>query len=111
MDGKEEWSQIKDVDKATNVITCDLQFDHEEGSLIIEGRVPLIIQKLTSVIGAIMAGVYMIGSTYTFATSYSIPDHSVTKGVPYPHFVKVLDELLKERDKLISQLPPIAVFA
>lgn len=110
-DGYSEWTKIKTIDTDTKEITVDLIYNHKAGSNLYLGNVPRIVQKLTAVIGGIMGAVFMMGDTYTFATSYSIPDYSVTKGVPYPHFVKVLDDLTKERDFLISQLPPWPVFS
>jgi hypothetical protein len=111
MDGYDEWTKIEDIDKDENKIKCNLIYPHEKGSLILRGEVPDLIRKLTSVIGAIMGALFMVGSTYTFATSYSIPDHSVTKGVPHPHFSKVLDDLTKERNYLLTQIPEFPVFA
>jgi hypothetical protein len=111
MDGYQEWTKIDAIDKDLKKITCDIVYPHEANSLVYKGAVPQIVRKLTGVIGGIMGSLYMIGSTYTFATSYSIPDHSVTKGVPYPHFSKNLDDLTKERDFLLKQIPEFPVFA
>jgi len=66
--------------------------------------VPLLVRDLTAVLAAIRCASYMIGGTYTFATSYSIPDLSVTKGVPYPHFNTALEKLTKRRDWLVDQI-------
>ena len=60
--------------------------------------VPDIISAYCAVQAAIYAGQYMIGSTYTIATSYSHPDISVTKGVPYPHFDRALSAIQKKAD-------------
>ena len=111
IDGNEEWTQVKAINKDTNTITCDLLQDHPENSIVYQGIIPIIIKKLTSVIGAMMGATRMMGATYTFATNYSIPDYSVTKGVPYPHFVKVMDDLTKQRDQILSKLIPYPVFA
>jgi hypothetical protein len=69
--------------------------------------IPEIIKKLTAVVAGLMVGSYMIGKTYTFATSYSIPEMSITKGVPYPHFEKVVNELAKQRDYLVERIKSI----
>lgn len=60
--------------------------------------VPSIVEKYCAILAAIYCAEYMIGSTYTFATSYSHPDISISKGVPYPHFEKVFNSLVKKRD-------------
>ena len=66
--------------------------------------VPAIVKNLCATIAAVAIANYMIGSTYTFATSYSMPDLSVTKGVPYPHFDRALSALTKQRDYLEKQV-------
>ncbi len=111
IDGYTEWTQITNINKSQNQITCNLIYPHEENSLITKGDVPYIIRKLASVIGGIMGALYMVGSSYTFATSYSIPDYSTTRGVPHPHFSKVLDDLTKERNQLLKEIPAFPVFA
>lgn len=68
---------------------------------------PIIIKKLTAIIAAITTAEYMVGNTYTFATSYSIPELSVTKGVPYPHFEKLINQLTKQSEKMIANIKAI----
>lgn len=109
-DGNSEVTQIISKDDTNDTLTCDLTRDHEVDSLVTELQVPGIVQNLAGCIGAIMTALYMVGSTYTFATSYSVPDYSVTKGVPYPHFNTNLQAWVKERDFLMSQLPSWPVF-
>lgn len=108
-DGNREVTKITSV--ATGTITCDLILGHEVDSLITKLQVPGIVQTLAAVIGAIMGALKMIGSTYTFATSYAVPDHSVTKGVPYPHFNRNMEGWIKERDFIMSNLPSWPVFS
>jgi len=108
-DGYQEAAMVKSVD--TNDLTLDLVVPHEIGSTVTKLQVPLIITQLANVIGAIMAALKMIGSTYTFATSYSVPDYQVTKGVPHPHFSANLQGWVKERDFLISQIAPWPSFS
>lgn len=104
--GFDGWEEVTRVDAInSNDLTCNCIYAHEVGSQVVKLQVPVVIQKLASVIATIMGALHMVGSTYTFATSYSVPDHSVTKGVPYPHFQKVLDEAIKERDFLLQQIP------
>jgi hypothetical protein len=63
-----------------------------------------LAKELCAVLGGIIAATYMIGGTYTFATNYSIPDMSVSKGVPYPHFNTALQKLEKKRDWLLNTI-------
>ena len=51
-----------------------------------------------------MGATYMMGSTYTFATGYTLPEMSIQKGVPYPHFTSVAAELKRKRDFLLSKI-------
>jgi hypothetical protein len=67
-------------------------------------NLPIIVKKLTAMIAAITAAEYMVGNTYTFATGYSIPELSVQKGVPYPHFEKLINQLTKQSEKMIANI-------
>ena len=69
--------------------------------------IPILIKQLTEVISALMIAEYMIGNTYTFATSYSIPEMNVAKGVPYPHFSKAVDVLKAKRDFILTKIQAI----
>ena len=62
------------------------------------------VRGLCAVLAGIMAAVNMIGGTYTFATGYNIPDMSIQKGVPYPHFDRALSAMTQKRDWLILQI-------
>lgn len=108
-DGNYEIIKIKT--SSENVITVDLTEDHEENSLLTKMKVPKIVSDLSAVLAAIKGSTYMIGNTYTFATSYSMPDYSVTKGVPYPHFNRNLEQNIAQRNYLIKQLTAFPVFA
>src|SRR3989338_3091438 len=89
----------------SNDLNCDLIYSHLSSSMVIKLQVPRVVELLAGAIAAIMSALYMIGQTYTFATSYQTPDYQVTKGVPYPHFQKNLDSWVGERDYLIKSLP------
>ncbi|MCF7861201.1 hypothetical protein K9M79_03060 [Candidatus Woesearchaeota archaeon] len=108
-DGNEEVAKV--TAQGDNSITCDLVLGHEAGTTIIKLQVPPIVKQLAGVIAAIMSATYMMGNTYTFATGYSVPDYSVQKGVPYPHFNRNMEVWVKERDFLMSQIPEWPVFA
>ena len=103
LDGWEEVTQINSLN--SNDLNCDLIYSHLSSSMVIKLQVPRVVELLAGAIAAIMSALYMIGQTYTFATSYQTPDYQVTKGVPYPHFQKNLDSWVGERDYLIKSLP------
>ena len=62
------------------------------------------VRDLCACLAGIMAAVNMIGGTYTFATGYTVPDMSIQKGVPYPHFDRALSSMEKKRDWLMAQI-------
>lgn len=92
---------------AHNLLTVDKkQYEHKKGADVIKMVIPNLAKQLSECIAALMAASYMVGNTYTFATSYNIPELGVTKGVPYPHFERMVMTLLKRRDMLLSQYRP-----
>lgn len=92
---------------AQNILTIDKkQYDHRKGADVVKMEVPNLAKQLSECIAGLMAASYMVGNTYTFATSYTIPELGVTKGVPYPHFERMVMTLLKRRDMLLSQYRP-----
>lgn len=66
--------------------------------------IPVQVRDLCAVLAGIMAAVNMIGGTYTFATGYTVPDMSIQKGVPYPHFDRALSAMTQKRDWLIKTI-------
>lgn len=66
--------------------------------------VPVLIKEFTAVLAALSGAMNRIGGTFTIATSYSVPDLSVTKGVPYPHFDRALKALEDKRNYLQKEV-------
>lgn len=85
-------------------LTSSIKWEHESGSRVVKMQTPQSSKRLTKVLAGLMCAINMIGSTYTFATSYSFPEHSVNKGVPYPHFEKVINRLTQMRDELLEKV-------
>lgn len=104
IDGNSEITKILAI--GTGTVSADISWVHQKGSRVVRVVVPFAVKELVRVIAGIMTALHMVGKTYTFATSYSIPEHAVTKGVPYPHFQKVLDQLVAKRDYLLKRLRP-----
>jgi hypothetical protein len=103
MDGKIEACKI--TAKDTGEITVDeLVQDHESGSLITKLQTHELLKQFILYETGVMVGINAIGGSYTFATSYTMPEYSTTLGVPHPHFSKMIDDLVKQRDMLKSQL-------
>lgn len=96
-----------------------LQLSHESEVLYYTDTYPLLcnvkyfygaypadqlVRDICSVSAAIILATYMIGGTYTFVTSYSVPDMSVNKGVPYPHFNTAIAKLEAKRTWLLKNI-------
>lgn len=101
-----EITTLTGTDTTNNQLSAKLSWNHESGSVVTKMQTPNIAKELVRVTGAIRCCMYMIGATYTFATSYSIPELSATKGVPYPHFQKDLDALVERRNYLLQRYRP-----
>jgi hypothetical protein len=105
--GQDEITKVTGTSRASNTITVEgMQYDKGIGTRVIKLTPPEEVKMLIRILSALRGGQYMIGNTYTFATSYTIPEMSVTKGVPYPHFEKVYNSLLKARDDAIMRIRP-----
>ena len=96
----------KCVGTSASTLIADLSWSHSANARVTLMTVPYMAKELARVLAAMRCAMYMVGSTYTFATSYSFPEHTVTKGVPYPHFEKLLNTLAKERDRIIEEYRP-----
>jgi hypothetical protein len=102
-DGKIEACKV--TAKDTGEITVDeLVQTHESGSLVTKLQTHELLRQFVLYESGVMLGVNAVGGSYTFATSYTMPEYSTTLGVPHPHFSKMLDDLIRQRDKLKSQL-------
>ncbi len=106
IDGKEEITTLTGTGNGASTLTGPLMYNHISGSRVVKMQIPRLANELTQILAAIRCALNMIGATYTFATSYSVPEHSVTKGVPYPHFVRALDGLIERRDWIIGRYRP-----
>lgn len=108
-DGNDEVAQISAI--STNTLTITLTQSHEAGSQVKKLEIPGIVKQLTKTIAALAGAKYMMGSTYDFATGYSLPDYQVQKGEPYPAFQKIIDKLTREKERLLELLPGWPVMA
>lgn len=92
--------------KVSNITVSNLQYGKNNGARVVKMEVPRQVKRLVETEAAIRCANYMVGNTYTFATSYSIPEKSITKGVPYPHFEKVYNSLVSTREELLKHFHP-----
>lgn len=98
-DGYNEVAQITAI--ASNQLTVDkLFYEHESGSVITSLALPEIVRQFILYETAVAVAINVVGASYTIATSYSYPEYTVTKGVPYPHWEKNANANSKKRDEL-----------
>lgn len=105
MDGYKEAAKISSA--TGNVITVDeLLFSHEIGTIVVKLDVPDFLRSLIETEAALYVAIHAIGSTYTFAASYTIRDFSIVKGVPYTHWRESTEKLMKQRNYLRKSIKP-----
>lgn len=105
-DGKTEINTLTGTGGGSNTLTSPVYWNHVTGSRVVKMTIPAMTKELAIILGAMRCGLYMIGNTYTFATSYQLPEESVVKGVPYPHFDRAYSALVKRRDYLLKKYQP-----
>jgi len=101
-DGFSEILAVTGTSDSTITVTKK-QYKHNVGADVIKMEVPNVAKQLAMTIAGLGIAARQIGKTFKFATSYSIPELSITKGVPYPHFERLSQNLLKRRDMLLKQ--------
>ena len=100
----------KDVSSITNIVTNDITLnevliDFTGELLITKLQIPTVLYNYIIYEASIATAINSVGSSYQFNTGYSKGNVSFQKGVPYPHFEKTLNSLIKQRDesyKLLS---------
>lgn len=103
LDGKREVAKITAT--SSNQITVDeLVQDHESGSIITKLKTHTLLNEFVKYLSAVTAAINIVGSSYTIATSYSFPEYSITKGVPYPHWDKNGEKNQKQLQIIKNQL-------
>ena len=110
-DGNLEVVKINSVNLTDSTINVTLYLDHEDNSILSKMRFPRIVKDLANTLAAIKAGTYYIGSTTDIASSFNVPDYSITKGSPYQHAKENLEKNIAQRDFLLKQIVPWPSFA
>jgi len=103
-DGYKEACKILSVTDLTHIVVDQIVFTHTSGSLVTLLENPYFIKRYMELEAGLYAIANVIGSTYTFSTSFNIGPFSAVKGVPYPHFTAVASRLEKERDRIKSMI-------
>jgi len=105
MDGNEEVCQVKSRSKSDNEFVLKrVTQPHEEGTLIYRVRVSEAIKSLILYEVALRIAIYATGGTYTFNTTYSLGEMSVSKGVPYTHWAKVFEQSKSLKEEILREV-------
>lgn len=97
LDGSLEVAQITSISSNT-LIVDKLINDFETGSLITKMELDKVLKQFALFEISIYISINAVGGSYSFNTGYSKGDLSIQKGVPYPHFEKTVNSLIKQRD-------------
>ena len=103
MDGYREAAKIT----ATGVgsITLDqLVLTHESGSSIVKLEVEHIFIELMNTVCAIACVARIIGQSYTDIVGYTLAEMHVQKGEPYTQWRETANQLIRQRDDIMSRI-------
>lgn len=104
-DGTREYAQITGTD--TGKITVDqLVNDHVSGSIIRKVEIEPIMERLIKVVVGIAAISRVVGESSTSITGYTLTEFQVQKGEPYTQLKEQANQLIKQRDAILSRVRP-----
>jgi len=103
MDGHREVAQVSSV--ATGILTLDkLVQTHEADSTIVKLEIDTNFKKLMNLIAGIALVARIVGQSYTDTVGYTLGELSIQKGEPYTQWRETANQLIKERDNLMSRI-------
>ena len=104
MDGFREVAQISSVTDATNIVLDQLVQTHETGSSIVKMEIDTNFKKLMNIVCSIALVARIIGQSYSDIVGYTLAELHVQKGEPYTQWRETANQLIKERDMLMSRI-------
>jgi len=104
MDGYREAAQISSVTDGTNIVLDQLVFSHESGSTIVKLEVETTFLKLMNIVVGIALVARIIGQSYSDIVGYTLAEMHVQKGEPYTQWREAANQLIKERDQIMSRI-------
>ena len=103
MDGHRETAQISST--STGVLVLDqLVLTHESGSSVVKLEIDHNFVKLMNLVSGIACVARIIGQSYTDIVGYTLAELHVQKGEPYTQFRETANQLIKERDEMMSRI-------
>jgi hypothetical protein len=106
IEGNTETVVLTGTSASLSKLTAQVRWPHDTGTRVVKMGVPNIPKELCKILAAIRCVYNRIGKTYGFATSYSVPELSVTKTGPLAHYGQLLQNLIERRDWLLQRYRP-----
>ena len=104
MDGYREAAKISSVTDSTNIVLDQLVLSHESGSTIVKLEVEHIFIELMNTVCAIACVARIIGQSYTDIVGYTLGEMHVQKGEPYTQWRETANQLIRQRDEIMSKI-------
>ena len=104
MDGNREVAQINAEPSAGVIVVDKLVLDHEAGSTVVKLSVSQNFIKLMNISCAIACVARIIGQSYTDIVGYTLAELHVQKGEPYTQWRETANQLIRERNELMSRI-------
>ena len=104
MDGNQEVAQINAVPGAGAIVVDKLVLAHESGSKVTKLEISQNFIKLMNLVCGIACVARIIGQSYTDIVGYNLGEMHVQKGEPYTQWRETANQLIKERDMLMSRI-------
>lgn len=101
---KYEVAKITAVPDGTTITLDVLNNDFTTDAMITQSKTMAIFDQYMLYETAIAVANYAVGNTYTVATSYTVPEFTITKGVPYPHWTQSFTNNQKKRDEILARI-------
>ena len=104
MDGHREVAQINATPGAGAIVVDQLIQTHESGSTIVKLEIDINFIKIMNIISGIALVARIIGQSYTDTVGYNLGELRIQKGEPYTQWRETANQLIKERDMLMSRI-------
>ena len=104
MDGYREAAKISSVTDSTNIVLDQLVLSHESGSTIVKLEVEHTFTELMNTVCAIACVARIIGQSYTDIVGYTLGEMHVQKGEPYTQWRETANQLIRQRDEIMSKI-------
>ena len=104
MDGYREAAKISSITDGTTIVLDQLVLTHESGSTIVKLEIDHVFVELMNTVCGIAAVARIIGQSYTDIVGYTLAEMHVQKGEPYTQWRETANQLIKQRDEIMSRI-------